>query len=116
MKVKSFVLENTWLPNMKKGWGNGYACIPPGHPLHGKDYDTVHDLMPDLEVHGGLTFSSSANEVKEWKPKGLKNYWIVGFDTCHYMDNAHNCNKHFVEKETESLRQQIENYKEIVKL
>lgn len=36
----------------------GYVAIPPGHPWHGKDHDDIHEADPDLEVHGGLTFSN----------------------------------------------------------
>lgn len=30
----------------------GYAAVPPGHPLHGQDYNAV-----DVDVHGGLTYA-----------------------------------------------------------
>ena len=57
--MKSFIKENTWLTRgiIDFGWGNGYVIIPKDHPLNGKNYDEIHDLMPKLDVNGGLTFS-----------------------------------------------------------
>lgn len=36
----------------------GYVGVPPGHPAHGKDYDSV-----DVEVHGGLTFADKCADA-----------------------------------------------------
>jgi|SRR5579864_3325511 len=55
----------------------GYVRVPPTHPAHGKDYDAV-----DIDVHGGLTFSSlepcSTNEDGQ-------GFWF-GFDCAHFGD------------------------------
>ncbi len=40
---------------MEVGQGNGYALIPIGHPLHGKNYEEIDEFV---SVHGGLTFSN----------------------------------------------------------
>lgn len=111
--MKSFVKEITWLGPVDTGWGNGYVCIPSGHPLFGKDYDAIHALMPDLDVHGGLTFASKSEDCTDWHelPEGTKeNHWIIGFDCAHYMDNKINRPKAFVELEAQNLARQIESY------
>lgn len=53
----------------------GYVGISVDHPLHSIHYT---DVGPDLEVHGGLTFSG---ELK----KGCELWWF-GFDCAHYGD------------------------------
>jgi len=75
-----------------KGWGCGYVLLPHDHPYHGKFYDNI-----PVEVHGGLTYSEKEGE-----------YWMVGFDTAHYMDNKFNCSKEMVLNETIKLRDQLE--------
>ena len=104
--MKTFVIENTWLPGMNHGWGNGYVIIPKGHALHGKHYDEI-----DVDVHGGLTFSEPAKECKEWHDleKDDLDGWIVGFDTAHYSDNMANWSKARVVRETKRLKNQLEN-------
>lgn len=60
----------------------GYVSVPPGHPAHGKDYDTL-----DLGVHGGLSFAAAPNDaiymVGKGKPEG---WWVLGFDCGHFGD------------------------------
>lgn len=104
--MKTFIKQNTWLPGMKTGWGNGYVIIPKGHELHGKHYDYI-----DVEVHGGLTFSELASELK-WDEidESDKEGWVVGFDTAHFNDSAVNWPKHMVQKETNRLMEQLKNY------
>lgn len=115
-KVLSFVKENTWLKGVgisKYGWGNGYVCIPRSHKMFGLHYDEIERRFK-INSHGGLTFSCSSKELerKSWQelPKEVleKEYWVIGFDTAHYNDNEVNCNKEYVESETEKLRKQIE--------
>ena len=103
--MKTFVKENTWLPMMPHGWGNGYVILPKGHKLHGKHYDEI-----DVNVHGGLTFSEPANECVEWAEidEKDKDGWIVGFDTAHYSDTILNWPKSAVMMETENLKSQLE--------
>lgn len=57
---------------------NAYIGVPDGHPLAGFDYDS----LPNVEVHGGLTYASSGG--KEW-PKGW--YWY-GWDYAHAGDRS----------------------------
>ena len=49
----------------------GYVEIPLDHPWFGKFYDR----LPDVDVHGGLTFADSIAEG-----------WWIGFDCGHFMD------------------------------
>lgn len=61
----------------------GYVAVPPGHPLHGKDY---WDL--DINVHGGLTYAAGCNDkiCHEPKPGEPDNVWWFGFDCAHCDD------------------------------
>ena len=105
MEIKSFVKKTTRLYDLTPtGWGNGYVCIPKGHPLWGKHYDKI-----DVTVHGGLTFSEKASDLN-WDEitEDMKDDWIIGFDTCHYDDNPDNCPKEYVEAQTRELVSQIE--------
>ena len=104
-KILSFIKENTWLPGMKHGWGNGYVVIPNGHPMHGKHYDEV-----PVGVHGGLTFSESVNSVIgnfTELTEEMKDGWVFGFDTAHYNDSMERWPKEAVEMETENLKSQF---------
>lgn len=57
----------------------GYVGIPKGHPLWGVKYDEfANDYIPDLSVHGGLTYSEE--EEGGW--------WWFGFDCAHAGDLA----------------------------
>ena len=56
-RITGFAKPITWLTGLSTGWGNGYAVIPEGHKFHGKHYDEI-----DVNVHGGLTFSSAADD------------------------------------------------------
>lgn len=53
---------------------NGYVAIPKGHKVWGKGEDVM-----DIDVHGGLTYSSMDKETDEW---------VLGFDTNHADDFA----------------------------
>jgi len=104
-KILSFIKENTWLPGMKHGWGNGYVVIFKGHPMYGKHYDEV-----PVDVHGGLTFSESVNSVIGDFPElteEMKDGWVFGFDTAHYCDDMERWPKEAVERETENLKSQF---------
>ncbi len=61
----------------------GYAAVPPGHPLHGKDYNEV-----DLSAHGGLTYCGTCRGdiCHVPKPGEPDDVWWFGFDTAHFMD------------------------------
>lgn len=51
----------------------GYVAVPPGHPAHGKD---TGEIDVDVDVHGGITFTSEA----------VNGGWAVGFDCGHGFD------------------------------
>ena len=51
---------------------NGYVAIPKGHKVWGKGEDVM-----DVDVHGGLTYSSVDKETDEW---------VLGFDCSHVDD------------------------------
>lgn len=111
--MKSFIKENTWLRRgtIDFGWGNGYVIIPKDHPLNGKSYCEIHDLIPQLEVNGGLTFSESADDL-DWEeiPEKNEGDWIVGFDTAHIWNTQVDWSKYRVQEETERLKEQLQSY------
>lgn len=86
---------------LTKGWGQGYAIIPPGHPYYG--------ILPDVEVHGGITFSEYAKDIDwpEISPED-KNGYIIGFDTAHAWDTPEQWPKENVEAEARYLAEQLE--------
>ncbi len=106
-KIISFVRENTWLPGMRHGWGNGYVVIFKGHLMYGKNYNEV-----PVNIHGGLTYSESVNSAMEngnfpELTEEMKDGWVFGFDTAHYCDDMERWPKEAVEKETEDLKSQF---------
>lgn len=111
-ELKWFVIENTWLSGMDHGWGNGYVAVPKDHPIHGMNYDAVHEKYPTLSVHYGLTFSGLPTDLRDL-PEGLdiQDYWVVGFDTAHYQDTSYGWTKNAVEMETKRLLAQIKELK-----
>lgn len=52
----------------------GYVGVGHGHPLHGMDAI----LHPDIDVHGGVTFSNYRN--------ARGSLWWLGFDCWHLHD------------------------------
>lgn len=67
----------------------GYVAVPPGHPWHGKDYDSVrvgNDEWPD--VHGGLTYADKCQGsiCHVPKPGESDDVWWLGFDCAHSGD------------------------------
>ena len=72
---------------------NGYVSLPLDHPWYGKDYDD----LPDVDVHGGLTYANMENDR-----------WVIGFDTCHLYDTAQYWTVEAVAAEAESLLKQAE--------
>lgn len=95
---------------IEKGWGNGYVIIPKGHFLNGMHYDEIHEKYEQLDVHGGLTFSDKVENLKDHWPE-VKDEdadgWMVGFDTCHYMDNIKKWPKEAVQAEADKLLNQL---------
>jgi hypothetical protein len=65
----------------------GYVGVPPGHPLHGADYED-----PDVDVHGGLTYASPCQEDRLEgichvpEPGRPADVWWFGFDCAHLGD------------------------------
>ena len=67
----------------------GYVAVEPGHPWHGKGYE-----VPDVEVHGGLTFAASCDDDAPVEgavchmpePGRPADVWWFGFDCGHFND------------------------------
>ena len=107
-----YVLENEQLiPNLlnpliterlKLGWGNGYVAIPPSHCLHGVDYLDCDNVELPPKVHGGLTYARPGDGIN-----APKDWWVFGFDTCHWRDNLDNWSEEAVIEETMSLFWQL---------
>lgn len=71
----------------------GYVGVPPGHPAHGEDYQTLDGR---LDVHGGLTYAAAC-EVNGQRgvearichvpePGESDDVWWLGFDCAHAWD------------------------------
>lgn len=130
MKLIAFIAPTPAMM-FSHGTHNGYVAVPPEHPLYGKDM--FDDAIDALDVHGGITLSdavimpSEDNDIKI-NPKYVgkrhplldraeylteeKNipddWWILGFDTCHYGDNEMIWNRPNVVSETLHLKEQLE--------
>lgn len=119
--MKWIVKENDWywekIPEefrnrlgFEIGWGNGYVIVPKEHPLFGKSY---YELSEHVSVHGGLTFGQIINdkivELFNLDKDDLGSF-LYGFDTAHYEDNLLKWPKELVEKETQDLANQLEQY------
>lgn len=91
------------------GWGNGYVALPPSHKYFGVQYENIDGI----EVHGGLTFSDYATSLRNIPidKRLLSKYWVVGFDTAHYMDTKENWPEVSVIHETKKLFNQLKNVK-----
>ena len=68
----------------------GYVAVPPGHPVHGKDYydgDGDGDLV-DISAPGGLTYADKCQGVVCHVPAPGEpdDVWWLGFDCAHYGD------------------------------
>lgn len=130
MKLIAFIAP-TPIMMLSHGTHNGYVAVPPEHPLYGKDYDEPE--IEALEVHGGITLSDAV--IMPPEDNGIKinpkyvgkrhplldkaeyineetgvpdNWWIFGFDTCHFGDNEMIWNRPNVESETLRLKEQLE--------
>lgn len=68
----------------------GYVGVEPEHPVHGLDYNAVHELLPNLEVHGGLTYSEqcAGHICHVPEPGETDDVWWLGFDCNHSGDLA----------------------------
>lgn len=61
----------------------GYVAVPEGHPAYGLDYDA--ELLREINVHGGLTYSWSGGKDAKYPGPG-ENLWWFGFDCAHLGD------------------------------
>ncbi len=86
------VITNLHKPNMlasyDRGEANGYLIIEDSwHPWYGEHYDSI-----DVNVHGGLTFSTEIVEdmLEHYSELYVDDIgsWMIGFDTCHANDTA----------------------------
>lgn len=75
----------------------GYVGVPPGHPWHGADYDSV-----SAEVHGGLTFSGKTDDAR--KVDGQPDLYWLGFDLAHLGDR--NLGPDYCAEQAEGLAKQ----------
>lgn len=73
----------------------GYVTVPKGHVLHGAHYDD-----PNIDIHGGLTYSEASDEG-----------WKFGFDCGHCYDTLESCDVAYVKVQCMHLAQQLANYK-----
>jgi len=55
----------------------GYVGLPKGHPWWEKHYTQ----LPDLKIHGGLTFAGRFKDKH-----GVWGFWLIGFDCSHSWD------------------------------
>jgi len=67
----------------------GYVGVEATHPLHGVNYGD----MDDIEVHGGLTYSSACDGDEQTgichvPVQGRGEVWWFGFDCAHAFDLA----------------------------
>lgn len=114
MKCKYYIVKSQFPTsvNMERGWGNGYAVLPKGHPCHGMHHDAIHDNY-EIEAHGGLTYSGLTKDLPgtvKLQLDGIKvtNCWIVGFDTAHTWDTPKRWPKEAVKAHAKELAQQFE--------
>lgn len=105
--LKTFILQNTWLPWIEHGFGNGYVILPEWHKYNWVHYDDI-----PVEVHGGLTFGEKVKDIK-WehfapfiKDLNPEDY-IVGFDTSHYEDTIEKWSEREVAQEAHKLSAQL---------
>jgi len=66
----------------------GYVGVPPGHPLHGVEYE---NFDVDVYAHGGITFTGECQEGEHGichvpEPGEPEDVWWIGFDCAHGFD------------------------------
>ena len=76
----------------------GYVILPAGHPVNGVPYAD----MIDVKVHGGLTYSDSAESLG-----GMPSEWALGFDCGHVCDLAAPKDEEYVRAQVTKLAQQL---------
>lgn len=65
----------------------GYVGVPKNHHYYGVHYVEIYDneIYKGLEVHGGLTFSSTIKDLGDSSSTN-EDYWFLGFDCAHAGD------------------------------
>lgn len=109
-----FVGSSLTTPNLmyrETGEYNGYVAVPPEHPLYGKG-DSAEEVEA-LDVHGGVTYTGKIEclpypyELLDHK-EIPRDWWVFGFDTCHYGDKPDEWNLERCTEETRKLQKQLE--------
>lgn len=110
-------MMRTGFSAFEMGYANGYVAVPPGHPLHGLDYDKVYGVA-DIDVWGGLTFASEKSGCQwdtayievigdGWFDDIPQDWWVFGFDTMHCNDGPHH-DRDWCIRETKQLQEQLD--------
>ena len=110
-EVTYFYRKNTWSGRFEPhGWGNGYVCIPKGHPLYGQR-KKIKDLV-GYKVIGGVTFAEHYSRCKVgfFVPIEASGKFIIGFDTVYPFCDLVSHDEAFVKNETHKLYELIVNY------
>lgn len=114
-KTIAFLLPNGGFKDccmiLEHGQYNGYVAIPPEHPLYRASYNSAE--IEQLRVYGGVTFAGGIEQLYgAMKCLDMRtipsNWWVFGFDTCHYGDNPVSWDFEAVAQETRRLQQQLE--------
>lgn len=124
-----FIAKSPLAGEVECGAYNGYVAVPPTSKFYGA---WEMDLL-DIDVHGGVTFAESAYDdapYEETNAPGVDtasskcevlkraifldgakdvpdDWWIIGFDTCHFGDTHEKWDKEAVIKETRRLSEQL---------
>lgn len=137
MELVAFIVKTGHTPlallGIENGTHNGYVAIPNGHPCYGGDYS--EEPISGLDVHGDITFSAPVTFPRSvhgrvvWEGFIGRNpileeaeyitdrkdipddWWILGFDTCHFGDDKENWCMEAVVNETMRLKEQLEKLK-----
>jgi len=116
-KIHTFLRSNDWLrdeytqvPGLTKremGWGNGYCALPPEHPCYGMKYGDIYHTYTygwpsELTFSDKLPFNWSLDFKRD---TGLSddNYWLIGFDTMHFMDTLERWPKERVQEAADQM-------------
>ncbi|WP_338761936.1 hypothetical protein WAF17_16585 [Bernardetia sp. ABR2-2B] len=122
--MKAFIIKNNpseFSPPIKCGSANGYVIIEKSHFLHGYNCDEIQEIIPNLNVHGGINMSLSQDLFEYMyieSPYNVKQVfeeyedgWIVGFDTMHLGDTPDKWTEEKVLEEAENLKKQLLEHK-----
>lgn len=96
-------MRMTGISAFEMGYANGYVAVPPGHPLHGLDYDKVYDVQ-DVSVWGGSCIEVIGDGSFDDIPQ---DWWVFGFDTMHFNDGPHH-DRDWCIRETKQLQEQLD--------